>query len=101
MALWGKTDAVGDAPKFPINTANGYTSNSAYANTSGNPELYAVDVAEAQAARGDGKGSVSPGWVTVTKVGSRKRYETLVALKVTGGDNTANATLDDATFPDA
>lgn len=100
MALWNSTDDANSAPKFPVNTANGYTSNSAYANTNGNPVLYAVDVAESQAARGDGKGSVSPGWVTVTTVGTRKRYETLVALKVTGGDNAANTTLDDAEFPD-
>lgn len=101
MPLWNNTDDVTSAPTFPVAAADGLTSAVAYANTSSNPVLYAVDVTESQVARGDGKGSVTPGWVTVKTVGSRVQYETLVALKIVGGDNSANNDLDDAEFPDA
>lgn len=94
MPLWNNTDVVGSAPTFPV-SAKGTTSAVAYANTSSNPELYGVDTTEARLARTGGKGSVSPGWVTVTKVGTRKRYETLAVVKGMSGDG-----ADDVTFPD-
>lgn len=96
MALWNKTDANTAAPKFVVNAATGELGAAQYANT-----VFAVDIAESKVARAGGKGSVSPGWVKVKTVGTRKQYETLVALKITGGDNAANTDLDDATFPDA
>lgn len=95
MALWGNTDANTAAPKFVADASTGQTGQQQYANT-----VWAVDIAESQAARGDGKGSVSPGYVRVQTIGSRRRFETLVALKITGGDNAANTTLDDTLFPD-
>lgn len=61
MALWGKTDAAASAPKYTGLASNGAIANAIFGGvTTG---VFGVDDAESQAARGDGKGSVSPGWV--------------------------------------
>lgn len=106
MALWGKNDQPNNAPKFVVNAATGAIGNAQFGNT-----LFGTSVAESQAARGDGKGSVAPGWVVETTIGSRKRYETLAVVRVQGDATvdgngayiaaTSNGAADDTTLPDA
>lgn len=110
MSLFGKRDQYSDAPKFAVND-KGETGQEQFGNT-----VFGVDVDESAAARGDGKGSVPPGWVKVTTgTGGRSgrvSYETLATLKITGDAtdfaNTATVdvanttgTADDTEFPDA
>ena len=54
--------------------------------------IFAADSAETAVT----KGVAHRGWIQLTTVGSRKRYETLVAMKITGVDGD-----DDTVLPDA
>lgn len=113
MSQWGNRDQYSDAPKFAVND-KGETGQEQFGNT-----VFGVDASESAAARGDGKGSVPPGWVKViTGTGGRSgrvTHETLVAMSsgsittdstdfantaTTDVANTAG-TADDVTFPDA
>lgn len=106
MSLWGKNDQPNNAPTFVVNAATGARGEAQFGNT-----VFGVGVAESQAARGDGKGSMAPGWVVKTTVGSRERYETLAVVRVQGdatvdGNNayiaaSANGAADDTELPDA
>jgi len=111
MALWGKRDQYSDAPKFVARADTGESGQTEFGST-----VFGVDADETVAARGDGKGSVGPGWVYRRTVGSRVLHETLVALSASAfatGDssNTANqsttdvantsGTADDTQFPDS
>lgn len=122
MSLFGKRDQYSDAPKSAAND-KGDTGQDMFGNTTADAFItgvttgvFGVSDAESQAARGDSKGSVPPGWVKVT-TGSggrsgRVTYETLACVGITGDAtdfaNTSTAdvanttgTADDATFADS
>lgn len=97
MALWGLTDASGSAPKFTTSAENGNRGSADFGTV-----VFGVDEDESVAARGDGKGSVAPGWVRKT-TGSggragRVTHETLVAMSNQGGISTD---AEDVAFPDS
>ena len=110
MSLFGKRDQLSDAPKFAADD-KGNTGQDQFGNT-----VFGVDATESTVARGDGKGSVPPGWVKVTTgTGGRSgrvTYETLAEVSsiVTDATDFANTsvedvanttgTADDLTFPD-
>ena len=111
MSLFGKRDQYSDAPKFTAKAETGETGQDLFGT-----EVFGVDAAESAAARGDGKGSVPPGWVKVTTgTGGRSGRVTHETLACTGiiGDATdfantstldvANTTgaADDSTFADS
>jgi hypothetical protein len=110
MSLFGKRDQYSDAPKNAIND-KGETGQAQFGNT-----VFGVSDAESQAARGDGKGSVPPGWVKVTTGtggrAGRVTYETVACAGITGDAtdfantstlDVANTTgaADDSTFADS
>ena len=111
MSLFGKRDQYSDAPKFTAKAETGESGQDLFGT-----EVFGVSDAESQAARGDGKGSVPPGWVKVTTgTGGRSgrvTYETLACAGITGDAtdfaNTSTAdvanttgTADDLTFADS
>ena len=111
MSLFGKRDQYSDAPKFVAKAETGETGQDLFGT-----EVFGVDAAESAAARGDGKGSVPPGWVKVTTgTGGRSgrvTHETLACTGITGDAtdfaNTSTldvanttGTADDATFADS
>ena len=61
MSLFGKRDQKSDAPKFTAKAETGESGQDLFGNSTDG--VFGVDQAESQAARGDGKGSVPPGWV--------------------------------------
>ena len=61
MSLFGKRDQKSDAPKFTAKAETGESGQDLFGNTTDG--VFGVSDAESQAARGDGKGSVPPGWV--------------------------------------
>jgi len=85
MALWGNTDAAASAPKYTGLAGNGAIANALFGVvTTG---VFGVDAAEAQAARGDGKGGAGQGWIL-------QRYGTgpvLTAAPDDGGSSYVNA----------
>lgn len=90
MSLWGKTDVLGDVPKFVEDTA----------------EAYLVDISEAQVAANRLKGIITPGWNTYTTYTDatgtvRHKVETLVAMKVTAADAGDDGTTGDTVDEDA
>lgn len=87
---WGKTDTANSAPTYITEIKNGDTGIEQYGNT-----IFAVDAVEAQVTNGP----ASPGWVRVTSKGSRKIYETLVAIRSMGADANVSNGADDAVFP--
>lgn len=110
MSLFGKRDQYSDAPKNAIND-KGETGQEQFGNT-----IFGVDQDESAAARGNGKGSVPPGWVrkyTRTRGGvTSDVHETMAALKInfdatdfanTSSEAVANTTgaADDSEFPDS
>ena len=117
MAQWGDRDQQSDAPKFVVKAETGETGQDVYGNTE--IGVFGVDDAEAVAARGDGKGSVPPGWVLRTEGtggrAGRVHHEVLVAMTGafstgdatdfanTSTDDVANTTgtADDTQFPDS
>ena len=111
MSLFGKRDQYSDAPKFTAKAEAGESGQDLFGT-----EVFGVSDAESQAARGDGKGSVPPGWVKVTTgTGGRSgrvTYETLACAGITGDatdfantstEDVANTTgsADDSTFADS
>jgi len=111
MSLFGKRDQYSDAPKFTAKAETGESGQDLFGT-----EVFGVSDAESQAARGDGKGSVPPGWVKVTTgTGGRSgrvTYETLACAGITGDatdfantstEDVANTTgsADDSTFADS
>jgi len=111
MSLFGKRDQYSDAPKFTAKAETGESGQDLFGT-----EVFGVSDAESQAARGDGKGSVPPGWVKVTTgTGGRSgrvTYETLACAGITGDAtdfantstlDVANTTgsADDSTFADS
>jgi len=111
MSLFGKRDQYSDAPKFTAKAETGESGQDLFGT-----EVFGVSDAESQAARGDGKGSVPPGWVKVTTgTGGRSgrvTYETLACAGITGDAtdfaNTSTADVanttgaaDDSTFADS
>jgi len=111
MSLFGKRDQKSDAPKFTAKAETGESGQDLFGT-----EVFGVSDAESQAARGDGKGSVPPGWVKVTTgTGGRSgrvTHETLACAGITGDAtdfaNTSTldvanttGTADDATMPDS
>lgn len=75
MALWGKTDTQGDAPK--------------YLSAEDKTKIYFIDTTEAAVAANRAKGLQTPGWnlfATYTDTNGNTRYkvETLVPMKVSG-----------------
>ena len=111
MSLFGKRDQYSDAPKFTAKAETGESGQDLFGT-----EVFGVSDAESQAARGDGKGSVPPGWVKVTTgTGGRSgrvTYETLACAGITGDatdfantstSDVANTTgsADDSTFADS
>ena len=111
MSLFGKRDQYSDAPKFVAKAETGETGQDLFGT-----EVFGVSDAESQAARGDGKGSVPPGWVKVTTGtggrAGRVTHETLACAGITGDAtdfaNTSTldvanttGTADDATFADS
>jgi len=111
MSLFGKRDQYSDAPKFTAKAETGESGQDLFGT-----EVFGVSDAESQAARGDGKGSVPPGWVKVTTgTGGRSgrvTYETLACAGITGDatdfantstTDVANTTgvADDSTFADS
>jgi hypothetical protein len=117
MAQWGNRDQASDAPKFVVKAETGETGQDIYGNTTDG--VFGVDKDETAAARGDGKGSVPPGWVrkyTRTRDGvTSDVHEVMVAFSSgsittdatdfanTSTDDVANTTgtADDAEFPDS
>jgi len=116
MAQWGDRDQLSDAPKFVV-TDDNQTGQDRFGNTT--VGVFGVDDAESAAARGDGKGSVPPGWVLRTEGSGgragRVTHEVLVAMTGafstgdatdfanTSTDDVANTTgaADDSQFPDS
>ena len=112
MSLFGKRDQYSDAPKFTAKAETGESGQDLFGT-----EVFGVSDAESQAARGDGKGSVPPGWVKVTTGtggrAGRVTHETLacVSSMTTDATDFANTstsdvanttgTADDATFADS
>lgn len=88
MSDWRSTDVVGSVSKVKLNKRTAPVR----ANTQYGTLIFAADKTEV----GVTKGVPHQGWVQVTTVGSRKRYETLVAMKITGADG-----ADDTVLPDA
>lgn len=77
MALWGKTDTQGAAPK--------------YLSTEDAAKVYFIDTTEAGVAANRAKGLQTPGWnlfTTYTDAGGNTRYkvETLVPMRVSSTD---------------
>jgi len=114
MSLFGKRDQKSDAPKFTAKAETGESGQDLFGNTTDG--VFGVDQAESAAARGDGKGSVPPGWVrkyTRTRDGvSSDVHETLATLKIsldatdfanTSTEDVANTTgtADDSEFADS
>lgn len=92
MAQWGNRDQKSDAPKFVVDSNTGQTGQEQFGNT-----VFGVDANETAAARGDGKGSVPPGWVRrVEGTGGRSgrvTHEVLVAMSSNAFRDSANAEL--------
>ena len=80
MALWGKTDALADVPKW----LSADTDNTNASNDKDNCVF--VDVTEAGIAANRAKGIKTPGWNLHVTAGSRTRTECLVAMKVSAAD---------------
>ena len=80
MPLWSSNSSEAGAPKFTTEASTGQTGQQEFGTS-----VYGYDITTSKEARTLGKGSISPGYVKVVNVGARKRYETLVALKITGG----------------
>ena len=114
MSLFGKRDQKSDAPKFTAKAETGESGQDLFGNATDG--VFGVDQAESQAARGDGKGSVPPGWVRKyprTRGGvTVDVHETLATLKInldatdfanTSTSDVANTpgTADDSEFADS
>ena len=122
MSLFGKRDQYSDAPKSAAND-KGDTGQEMFGNTTADAFItgvttgvFGVDTDESTAARGDGAGSVPPGWVKKT-TGSggragRVTHETLACVKISGDatdfantstEDVANTTgsADDSEFADS
>lgn len=114
MSLFGKRDQKSDAPKFTAKAETGESGQDLFGNATDG--VFGVDQAESKAARGDGKGSVPPGWVRKyprTRGGvTVDVHETLAALKISGDatdfantstSDVANTTgsADDSEFADS
>jgi hypothetical protein len=84
MSLFGKRDQKSDAPKFTAKAETGESGQDLFGNSTDG--VFGVDQAESVAARGDGKGSVPPGWVrkyTRSRGGVNSDvHETLATLKI-------------------
>ena len=89
---WGKIDTANSAPTYITEIKNGDTGIEQYGNT-----VFAVDAVEASVTNGP----ASPGWVRVVPKGSRKLYETLVAIRSLGRDANLTNGADDAEFPNS
>lgn len=87
---WGKTDTANSAPTYVTEIKTGESGIAQYGNT-----IFAVDAVEASVK----DGPASPGWVRVTNKGSRKQFETLVAIRSMGRDANVSSGADDAVFP--
>lgn len=120
MAQWGNRDQLSDAPKFIADGDTGESGQDIYGTTP--IGVFGVDTAETAAARGDGKGSVPPGWVLREEGpglrAGRVHHEVLVAMSKNGmttdaadfantstetvaDANTALNIADDTEFPDS
>lgn len=109
MPLWGKSDAASNSTLFALaqlnKTANSDNQTALFGNTTADAFIsgatvgqFGSDANEVQAARAAGAaGPRSPGWSLKTTVGSRVRYETLVAMSHASLVTDAS---DDATLPD-
>ncbi len=98
MALWGKTDVLGDAPKW-LETAAAPTNKSHDMDNA-----VFVDLTEAGIAGNRAKGLTGPGWWLYHTANGRHFAECLVPMKVTAvaaGDDGVSGTGDDAVVADS
>lgn len=93
MALWGKTDTLGDAPKW-LETAAANTNKSHDMDNA-----VFVDLTEAAVAGNRAKGLTGPGWWLYHTANGRHFAECLVPMKVTavaaGDDGVTGDTADE------
>lgn len=102
MALWGKTDTAGSAPKFLSDDTNATPQTDV-------DNAYFVDTTEAGVASNRATGLKTPGWNLFTTYtdstgATRRRVESLVPMKVAAadaGDDGVAGTGDDSVVADS